>query len=136
MLSIPFAALVDGKDPTWTGARYQRSFELMDALEAGELSPRDARHYRWEFHQRIAQAASCLVFALLGASTGLLLRRGTRMAALAVAVGYALAYWLIALRLGKELAISGDIPPALGGWSAVIVMGTVGVVLTRKAFSR
>ena len=83
-----------------------------------------------------AQAASCLVFALLGASTGLLLRRGTRMAALAVAVGYALAYWLIALRLGKELAISGDIPPALGGWSAVIVMGTVGVVLTRKAFSR
>ncbi|MCH2104341.1 MAG: LptF/LptG family permease [Planctomycetes bacterium] len=136
ILSIPFAALVDRKDPSWTGARYQRSSELMAALEAGELRPKDERHYRWEFHQRIAQAASCLVFALLGASTGLLLRRGTRMAALAVAVGYALAYWLIALRLGKELAISGDIPAALGAWSAVLLTGTVGVILTRKAFSR
>jgi len=136
VLSIPFASLVDGKDPTWTSARYQRSSDLLAALEGGELKPKQERHYRWEFHQRIAQAASCLVFALLGASTGLLLRKGTRMAALAVAVGYALAYWLISLRVGKELAISGDVPAALGAWSAVIIMGVVGVVLTRKAFAR
>ena len=58
------------------------------------------------------------------------------MAALAVAVGYALAYWMISLRVGKELAISGDVPAELGAWSAVIITGTVGVILTRKAFSQ
>ena len=136
VLAIPFASLIEGEDPTSNKARYQRSSELLEALQAGGLRPKDARHYLWEHHQRIAQAASCLVFALLGASTGLLLRKGTRMAALAVAVGYALAYWMISLRLGKELAISGDIPAELGAWSAVIITGTVGVILTRKAFSQ
>ena len=109
---------------------------MLSTIAAGELKPRDERHYRWEFHQRNAQAASCLVFALLGASTGLLLRKGTRMGALAVAVGYALAYWLIALRLGKELAISGALPAAVGGWAAVVLTGSAGLILARKAFAR
>jgi lipopolysaccharide export LptBFGC system permease protein LptF len=136
VLSIPFASLVEAKDPVWSGARYQSSSDLLSTLAHGELKPRDERHYRWEFHQRNAQAASCLVFALLGASTGLLLRKGTRMGALAVAVGYALAYWLIALRLGKELSISGALPAAIGAWSAVALTGSAGLILARKAFAR
>jgi len=136
VLSIPFESLVEGKDPGWSGARYQSSSDLLKTIATGELKPKDERHYRWEFHQRNAQAVSCLVFALLGASTGLLLRKGTRMAALAVAVGYALAYWLISLRLGKELSISGALPAALGAWTAVILTGTAGLILARKAFAR
>ena len=53
-----------------------------------------------------------------------------------VAVGYALAYWLISLRLGKELSISGALPAALGAWTAVILTGTAGLILARKAFAR
>jgi len=136
VLTIPFNDLVADENYNSNKARYQRSLEIIEALETGSLQPREERHYRWEFHQRIAQAASCLVFALLGASTGLLLRKGTRMAALAVAVGYALAYWLIALRVGKELSITGTLPAALGAWSAVIIIGLVGIILTRRAFSR
>jgi lipopolysaccharide export LptBFGC system permease protein LptF len=136
VLSIPFASLVKRQSPGRTKARYQRSWEIIEKLDRGDLEPRDARHFRWEFHQRIAQAASCLVFALLGASTGLLLRKGTRLAAFAVAIGYALVYWLIALRVGKELAIDGTVPAALGAWSAVILTGTAGLFLTKKAFSR
>jgi len=136
VLSIPFAALVKKENHSRSKARYQRSLEILEELKSGSLKARDERHYRWEFHQRIAQAASCLVFALLGASTGLLLRKGTRMAALAVAIGYALAYWLIALRLGKELSIAGTLPAALGAWSAVILTGTAGIILTKRAFSR
>ena len=136
VLSIPFASLVKEQSNSRTKARYQRSWEILKKLESGDLKPREERHYRWEFHQRIAQAASCLVFALLGASTGLLLRKGTRLAAFAVAIGYALAFWLIALRLGKELAIDGTVPAALGAWSAVILTGTAGMILTRRAFSR
>jgi len=77
-----------------------------------------------------------LVFLGLGASTGLLLRRGTQLAALAVAVGYALGYYMLSMRLGKELVRLGALPPAVGAWATVSLGAVCGVVLLHRAMKR
>ena len=81
-------------------------------------------------------SASMLLFFLLGAPTGLILRRGTRLGALAIAVGYALAYYLLSMRLGKQLAFSETLPPAMAAWLTTAIGTLLGVFLMRKATRR
>jgi lipopolysaccharide export LptBFGC system permease protein LptF len=85
---------------------------------------------------RMAVGATCLAFILLGVPTGILMRQGTRMAALAVAVGYAILYWLLALRLGKELGTAGVVAPWIGAWGPVVISALAGAGLCWKAFRR
>jgi lipopolysaccharide export system permease protein len=73
------------------------------------------------------------MFLLLGIPTGLLLRKGTQLAALSVAVGYALLYYVLSLRLTEDLAGMDLIPPELGAWSVNIVGALAGLWLLRKA---
>ena len=96
----------------------------------------DVRKAWLAVHHRIAIACACLLFLLLGVPTGLILRRGTQLGALASAVGYALAYYVLSMRLGKALGESGALPPWVGAWATTGIGLVVGVVLARKAALR
>jgi lipopolysaccharide export LptBFGC system permease protein LptF len=50
-----------------------------------------------------------------------------------VAVGYALLYYVLSLRLTEDLAGMDLIPPELGAWSVNIVGALAGLWLLRKA---
>jgi lipopolysaccharide export LptBFGC system permease protein LptF len=82
----------------------------------------------------MANSVTCLMFVLVGVSSGILLRKGTQLAALAVAVGYALIYWVFSLRLGEQLAERGVIDPWLGAWGPLALFFAVGGWLTHRAF--
>ena len=114
-------------------ARYKSTPALLDALQSGELSERESRAFLYSFHQRMANAATCLVFVLIGASTGVLMRKGTQLAALAVAVGYAISYWVLSLRLGKQLAESGAVEPWVGGWAPLGLFSLWGLWLMHRS---
>ncbi|MFT7485419.1 MAG: lipopolysaccharide export LptBFGC system permease protein LptF, partial [Candidatus Paceibacteria bacterium] len=94
--------------------------------------PKARLAYTW--HQHWANAATCLMFVLVGVSTGLLLRKGTQLTALAVAVGYAMVYWIASLRLGKQLAREGVLEPWIGAWGPLALFSIVGLWLTHRAF--
>lgn len=116
--------------------KYQNSRELSRMLAAGELAEKDVRGATYEWHRRNTLTATYFMFILLGVPTGLLLRRGTQLGALAAAVGYALLYYLLSIRLGKTLTGWGMIPPAVGAWATTAIGSTAGLFLCWKAFRK
>jgi lipopolysaccharide export LptBFGC system permease protein LptF len=140
----------------FSNPRYLTSGELSAALDHLEserievycryiavgLVPSKVFYDRWEknenrlrftWHQHWVNAASCLMFVLIGVSTGLLLRKGTQLGALAVAVGIAMGYWIFSLRLGKQLAREGVLEAWIGAWGPFALFAIVGLWLTHKA---
>ncbi|MBL8859077.1 MAG: LptF/LptG family permease [Planctomycetes bacterium] len=113
--------------------RYLTSNALAAQLAAGEVEPKKIDTYRYEIHYRLALAATCLMFLLLGAPTALMFRRGTQLLPLAIAVGYALVYYVLSMRLGMILSQARIIPPEPAAWAVVLVGLVAGVLLTRKA---
>jgi lipopolysaccharide export LptBFGC system permease protein LptF len=96
----------------------------------GFVMAKDMKNVRYELHARRALAAVCPMFLLLGAATGLILRRGSQLAAFAAAVLYALVYYLLSMRLGKGLVNSDVAPQWLAAWGATMAGTSIGAVLT------
>ncbi|MFO1010430.1 MAG: LptF/LptG family permease [Planctomycetota bacterium] len=131
---IALDQILTEKEGSYAATRHRTSKELQE-LAVDPKTPNEKRAaYVYEVHNRRALSSTYLLFLLLGAPTGLLLRKGTQLGALSAAVGYALAYYLLSMRLSKELSTSHVIPPALGAWCVVIAGTIAGLVLLRKAF--
>lgn len=135
-VTVPLSEFITMREDRFLSARYQTSRGLAAALERGDLPKTEIPRYRYELHRRYATATSLLLFLLLGAPTGIMLRRGTQLGALAISVGYALAYYIVSMRLGKELGRDGTIPPEVGAWAAIVIGVIAGIMLANKAFRR
>jgi lipopolysaccharide export LptBFGC system permease protein LptF len=120
----------------WNKPRYRASSEILDALDAGTIEPDDRRAFVYELHRRAAMAAAFFLFLGLGAPTGLLLRRGTQLGALAVAAGYGIVYYVLSMRVGKELGLSESLPVWLGPWLTTALGAVVSAVLLNRAIRR
>jgi lipopolysaccharide export LptBFGC system permease protein LptF len=90
----------------------------------------------YELHNREALALVCPMFLLLGIPTGLLLRRGSQLGAFAAAVGYALIYYLLSMRLGKGLGVAGAVPQWLAAFGTTILGSLIGLVMSFFALRR
>jgi lipopolysaccharide export system permease protein len=119
-------------------------FEPFDApagFSTGEL-PRvirtaEQRHVpvlplRVEFHARFAGAALPLVMVLLAVPLGTRIRRGGRSAAVALAIGMGIVYFML-FNLSLNLGRIGRLDPALSAWFANLVFGLAGLELFRRA---
>lgn len=102
----------------------------------GYVLPNELAKVRYELHARRALAAACPMFLLLGAATGLFLRRGSQLSAFAAAVLYALAYYLLSMRLGKGLVASQAVPQWLAAWGATIAGTLLGALMCWRALRR
>ena len=135
-VTVPLSEFVTQKEESFGSPRYRTSTEIRRRIAQGDMSEKQHNRYLYEFHNRMAASSSFLLFLVLGAPTGLLLRRGTRIAALATAVGYALVYYVLSMRFGRELGRGGFIPPAAGAWSTNVVGTLLALGLLRKAMRR
>jgi lipopolysaccharide export LptBFGC system permease protein LptF len=134
--------------------RFQESTELASRIERTEqllaspagatalatmghadriVPPQDLRSAAYILRARDALALICPMFLLLGVPTGLFLRRGSQLAALAVAIGYALVYYLVSMRLGKVLANNEVVPVWFAALGTSIVGSLLGLVLLARA---
>ncbi|NUP96902.1 MAG: YjgP/YjgQ family permease [Planctomycetaceae bacterium] len=102
----------------------------------GIIPFKDLRAAAYELHSRSALLLVCPMFLLLGLPTGLVLRRGSQLAALAAAIAYALAYYLISMRMGKVLANSAVVPEWAAAWGATLLGTLIGVFFTWRALRR
>jgi lipopolysaccharide export LptBFGC system permease protein LptF len=116
--------------------RWQPTDELEKMLAAGQIPAKDREYARYEIQARYALALTPLLFVLLGVPTGLLLRSGTQLAALAVAVGYALVYYLLQMRLSKTFGQHGAIPYWVAAWGVTVLGCATGLWLSVKAFRK
>ncbi|MCB9913836.1 MAG: LptF/LptG family permease [Planctomycetes bacterium] len=131
---VPYDKIVGGERKHDFGAsRYQRSPALLERIASGELTPAERRGFLYAWHERLANASTCLLFVLIGASTGVLMRKGTQLAALAVAVGYAMLYWVLSMRLGEQLVESEVLTPAVGAWAPLGAFTLWGLFLMHRS---
>lgn len=128
--------LVQEKNENYDRLRYRSSQDILTELAGGVKDSKRRAELRYEVQARWAIASTYLMFLFLGGATGLLLRKGTQLGALGISVGYALVYYILSMRLGKELTFSSVIPPEIGAWTVVGGGLIVGLLLLRKALSQ
>jgi lipopolysaccharide export LptBFGC system permease protein LptF len=117
-------------------ASFQPNSELERQIADPKLEPAKREDFRYEIHRRHALSAMYLVFLLLGLPTGVVLRSSTQLGALTVAIGYALLYYVLAMRLGKVLADNGALPPIFAAWATNGLFVLVGGIFFARALLR
>jgi len=135
---VNIADRVERKETNYDRAKYLVSSEIRERLaeDQDELEPKKIREFRYMLHYRASMFAIFYLFLGLGAATGLLMRRGTQLGALAVAAGYGILYYVLSMRLGKELGLSSSLPPWVGAWLMTVLGGGFSVELLRRALRR
>jgi lipopolysaccharide export LptBFGC system permease protein LptF len=136
VVRVPLEENMGRSNESYRSPRYKTSKQLKVMLASGELSEQERNPVIYELHHRYAMSVVYLMFLALGAPTGLIMRHGTQLGALAISVGYALLYYIISMRLGKQLGRSGVVDPALGAWSTVAIGLFASLFLLRKAMRR
>jgi lipopolysaccharide export LptBFGC system permease protein LptF len=116
-----------GAAPHMRSLRYQSSTELRARLASGSLTAENATKAAFEFHQRDANAATCILFALLGIPLGVRFAGRSVLFSFVVAIAGALVYYVLVMRLGQILVVQGVLSPFIAAWITFAVSGVCGV---------
>jgi lipopolysaccharide export system permease protein len=93
-----------------------------------EAARRRRDRYGLEIHKKFSLAATCVVFALLGAPLALRFPRGGIGMVIGVSFGiFAMSY--IGLIGGESLSNKGYISPVVGMWTANLIFTVIGAIL-------
>ncbi|MEL6652165.1 MAG: LptF/LptG family permease [Bacteroidota bacterium] len=90
------------------------------------------RSYVYEFYLRYAQPVNCILFILIGASLGSIIRKGGIGPPALVSIVFFMIYYVLTT-YGKKFAREGVIEPWVGAWLSVLVLTPIAVLLTYRA---
>ena len=90
------------------------------------------RKYRYEYYNRYAMPINCLLFMLLGASLGAIIRKGGIGAPALVSVILFMVFYVL-ISQGKKMSKEGVIDPFIGAWLPVIVFLPLAMYVTYQA---
>ena len=123
---IPYAR--DPDDPTpfsleseakRTAEEVRKQWRLIDIREAR------INEFEVEIHKKFSIPAACLVFVLVGAPLGALIRRRGAAVSVGISLAFFWIYWMFLIG-GEELADRGYIAPTLAMWAPNLVFAIVG----------
>ncbi len=87
--------------------------------------------YWVEVYKKYALPFACLVFVLIGAPLGIMVKKGGFGVAASISLFFFLLYWA-SLIGGEKLGNRNMLSPFLGMWAANIIIGVAGLILTVK----
>ncbi len=90
---------------------------------------RQIDQYMVEINKKYSIPAACLVFILVGAPLGIMAKRGGFGIAATLSLGFFVLYWAFLIG-GEKLADRDILSPFFGMWSANIIIGIMGILLT------
>ena len=96
-----------------------------------EFSDREIEKYEVEVYKKYSIPTACIVFILIGAPLGVMVRKGGFGVAASISLFFFLIYWAFLIG-GEKLAERGFFSPFLGMWAANFVLGFLGIILTIK----
>jgi len=102
----------------------------------GPVSGFNARIAGLTVQLRLASAAACLLFVVLGLPVALMFRRHDRTASFLVAFLIALFLYYPAREVSIALANKGVLSPTVASWSGNVVLLLIGLVLCWRVFRR
>jgi len=87
---------------------------------------RRANKYLVEYHKKLAIPVACLVFTLIGVPMAVTTSRSGKSVSISMALGVFLLYYLCLVG-GEKMSDRGLMNPALGMWSANILLTAIGI---------
>lgn len=105
---------------------------LNDILMRIDYNDKDYDKYWVEIHKKYALPFACIIFVLIGAPLGTMMRKGGFGMAAGMSLIFFLVYWAFLIG-GEKLADRGLISPLVGVWSANIFLGILGILLMIKS---
>ena len=87
--------------------------------------------YSVEVYKKYAIPFACIVFILIGAPLGIMVKKGGFGVAASISLFFFLLYWA-SLIGGEKLGNRNLLSPFLGMWAANIIIGIAGLILTIK----
>ena len=87
--------------------------------------------YMVEIHKKYALPVACIVFILIGAPLGVMVRKGGFGVAASISLLFFVVYWAFLIG-GEKFADRNMITPFWGMWSANILLSIAGILLTTK----
>ncbi|MDR3665601.1 MAG: LptF/LptG family permease [Ignavibacteriaceae bacterium] len=88
--------------------------------------------YDVEINKKYALPAACVIFILLGAPLGVMVRKGGFGMAASISLFFFVIYWAFLIG-GEKLADRDMLSPFWGMWSANVFLGILGLILLIKA---
>ena len=102
--------------------QFQNEFTLIENYE------KNNNKYLVEIHKKFTLAVACILFTLVGAPLGILVRKGGITIASALSITFFLIYYII-LIWGEQFADRALLDPAIGSWMPNIVLFIVGLII-------
>ena len=102
--------------------KVRKSVRLIDSRQA------QIDEFQVEIHKKFSIPAACMIFALLGAPLGAIIRRRGAVVSVGTSLAFFWIYWMFLIG-GEELADRGFIAPALAMWSPNIAFLCIGLFL-------
>ena len=96
-----------------------------------EFSDREIEKYEVEIFKKYSIPTACIIFILIGAPLGVMVRKGGFGVAASISLFFFLIYWAFLIG-GEKLAERGFFSPFIGMWAANFLLGFLGIVLTIK----
>ena len=84
--------------------------------------------YEVEYYKKYSIPFASMVFVLIGASLGIITRRGGFAMNIALSLGFFVFYWAF-LIAGEEFADRGKLSPFIAMWMPNFILGTLGIYL-------
>jgi len=106
--------------------------ELLSSRTRVDFADKEIHKYMVEIHKKYSIPFACLVFILIGAPLGIMMRKGGFGMAGSISLFFFLIYWAFLIG-GEKLADRGYISPFWGMWAANIIMGSLGLLLTYRS---
>lgn len=132
--SLPGLSIRD-KSKVWNSARQQaknsRNLFSYDETSA-KIGLSTLYRSKVEWHKKLTMPISILIFFLIGAPLGAIIRRGGLGMPVVVSVLFFVVYYVISLS-GEKMAKEGNWDSVMGMWISAMILTPIAIFLTYKA---
>lgn len=104
---------------------------LLSSFNRMEWTKREIEKYEVEIYKKFSLPAACIIFVLIGAPLGVMVRKGGFGVAAGISLFFFLVYWAFLIG-GEKLSERGFFSPFIGMWAANFILGAAGIILTIK----
>ncbi len=105
---------------------------IHDIMLRLDFNDKDYDKYWVEIHKKYSLPFACIVFVMIGAPLGSMMRKGGFGMAAGMSLIFFLIYWAFLIG-GEKLADRGILSPLTGIWSANFFLGALGIFLMIKS---
>ena len=104
--------------------QFKNEFTLIENYE------KTNNKFKVEIHKKFTLALACILFTMVGAPLGILVRNGGMTIASGLSIAFFLVYYIL-LIWGEQLADRNLINPGLGSWFPNIILFVSGTVILK-----